>query len=152
MRAVIKQEIIDLLISWNHNSGFNVHVGGRISDSNVKAIESVARYMSRSYPQIESNTTLNQGQSPSMKKNRISPETLKSIPLMSSLPCLPLISQSLMKVVHITMVFIHPAISEVLAPFWRISPPKAMLAEARKMTNRADVIVLFMIVSIIVND
>ncbi len=27
---VIIQELIDMLISWNHNSGFDVHVRGQI--------------------------------------------------------------------------------------------------------------------------
>jgi len=45
--GIISQEIVDLLMSWNHNSGFNVHAGSRINGSNVEAIENVARYMSR---------------------------------------------------------------------------------------------------------
>ncbi len=34
-------------MSWNHTSGCNVHLGGRISGTNMRAIENVARYMSR---------------------------------------------------------------------------------------------------------
>jgi len=29
--GIISQEIVDLLMSWNHNSGFNVHAGSRIN-------------------------------------------------------------------------------------------------------------------------
>jgi len=37
-----------MLMSWDHNSGFNVHSGGnRISGSNESRIEQVSRYMSR---------------------------------------------------------------------------------------------------------
>lgn len=36
-----------MLMSWNHNSGVNVHAGGRINGTNGEALEKVARYMSR---------------------------------------------------------------------------------------------------------
>ena len=45
--GVISQQIVDLLLSWNHHSGFNVHARGRIHGADRKAIENVARYMSR---------------------------------------------------------------------------------------------------------
>jgi hypothetical protein len=45
---VIQEELVEMLMSWNHNSGFNVHSGGnRISGSNESRIEQVSRYMSR---------------------------------------------------------------------------------------------------------
>ena len=31
-KGIIKQELIDLLMRWNHNSGFNVHRKGKIND------------------------------------------------------------------------------------------------------------------------
>ena len=34
-------------MTWNHNSGFNVHVRGRRNGSDGDAIENAARYMSR---------------------------------------------------------------------------------------------------------
>lgn len=52
-QGVIKQELIDLLMSWNHNSGFNVHSKGKINDSDEDAIEKVARYMSRAAISVE---------------------------------------------------------------------------------------------------
>ena len=46
--GVIQEELVEMLMSWNHNSGFNVHSGGnRISGSNESRIEQVSRYMSR---------------------------------------------------------------------------------------------------------
>jgi hypothetical protein len=45
--GVISQRIVDLLLAWNHHSGFNVHARGRIHGADRKAIENVARYMSR---------------------------------------------------------------------------------------------------------
>jgi hypothetical protein len=52
-QGVIKQKLIDLLMSWNHNSGFNVHSKGHIKGSNEEAIEKVARYMSRAAISVE---------------------------------------------------------------------------------------------------
>ena len=46
-QGVITQELIDMLMSWNHNSGFNVHVRGQIDGADGDAIENIARYMSR---------------------------------------------------------------------------------------------------------
>lgn len=45
---VIQYELVEMLMSWNHNSGFNVHLGGnRISGTNESRVEQVSRYMSR---------------------------------------------------------------------------------------------------------
>jgi hypothetical protein len=45
---VIQEELVEMLMSLNHNSGFNVHFGGnRISGSNESRIDHVSRYMSR---------------------------------------------------------------------------------------------------------
>jgi hypothetical protein len=43
----------DLLLTWNHHSGFNVHARGRIHGADRKAIEDVARYMSRAALSVE---------------------------------------------------------------------------------------------------
>ena len=51
--GVISQQIVDLLLRWNHHSGFNVHARGRIHGANRKAIENVARYMSRAALSVE---------------------------------------------------------------------------------------------------
>jgi len=45
--GVISQQMVDLLLTWNHHSGFNVHARGRIRGADREAIENVARYMSR---------------------------------------------------------------------------------------------------------
>ena len=45
--------MVDLLLTWNHHSGFNVHARGRISGADRKAIENVARYMSRAAISVE---------------------------------------------------------------------------------------------------
>ncbi len=45
--GVITQELINMLMSWNHQSGFNVHVRGQIDGADGDAIENIARYMSR---------------------------------------------------------------------------------------------------------
>jgi hypothetical protein len=52
-KGVIKQELIDLVMSWNHNSGFNVHSKGKINGANGEQIENVARYMSRAAISVE---------------------------------------------------------------------------------------------------
>jgi hypothetical protein len=52
-QGVISQELIDMLMTWNHNSGFNVHAKGRISGAEGDAIENVARYMSRAAISVE---------------------------------------------------------------------------------------------------
>ncbi len=41
------QELIDLLMSWNHHSGFNVHGKQKINGANGHRIEKIARDMSR---------------------------------------------------------------------------------------------------------
>jgi len=46
-QGVITQELINMLKSWNHHSGFNVHVRGQIDGADGDAIENIARYMSR---------------------------------------------------------------------------------------------------------
>ncbi len=46
-QGVITQELINMLMSWNHNSGFNVHVRGQIDGADGDTIENIARYMSR---------------------------------------------------------------------------------------------------------
>ena len=51
--GVISQQMVDLLLTWNHHSGFNVHARGRISGADRKAIENVARYMSRAAISVE---------------------------------------------------------------------------------------------------
>ena len=51
--GVIRQQIVDLLLTWNHHSGFNVHARGRIHGADRKAIENVARYMSRAALSVE---------------------------------------------------------------------------------------------------
>ena len=50
---VITQELIDLLMSWNHNSGFNVHGKQKINGANGDRIEKIARYMSRAAISVE---------------------------------------------------------------------------------------------------
>ena len=52
-QGIIKQELIDLLMSWNHNSGFNVHRKGKIKGANCEQIEKVARYMSRAVISVQ---------------------------------------------------------------------------------------------------
>ncbi len=42
-----------MLMTWNHNSGFNVHTSERINGSDGDAIERVARYMSRAAISVE---------------------------------------------------------------------------------------------------
>ncbi len=45
---VIQEELVEIILFWNHNSGFNVPLGGsRISGTNEPRIEQVSRYMSR---------------------------------------------------------------------------------------------------------
>jgi hypothetical protein len=45
-QGVTTQELIDVLLIWNHNSGFNIHAKGRISGFGGDAIENVDSYMS----------------------------------------------------------------------------------------------------------
>lgn len=78
--GVIRQQIVDLLLTWNHHSGFNVHARGRISGADRKAIENVARYMSRAalsvqrvkYNRAEDSVTVTKkpfGSSPEESRN-----------------------------------------------------------------------------------
>ena len=46
-QEVLDSDQIEGLMSWNHNSGFNVHVGKPIDGADGEAIERLARYMSR---------------------------------------------------------------------------------------------------------
>ena len=52
-QEIITQEIIDLLMSWNHNSGFQVHSEQKINGANGDRIEKIARYMSRAAISVE---------------------------------------------------------------------------------------------------
>lgn len=45
--GIITRELTDMLMAWDHQSGFNVHTKGRIDGADGEAIEKVARYMSR---------------------------------------------------------------------------------------------------------
>ena len=45
--GVISREVVDMLLSWNHTSGFNVHLGERIHGAQKETMETVARYMTR---------------------------------------------------------------------------------------------------------
>jgi hypothetical protein len=79
-QGIIKQELIDLVMSWNHTSGFNVHSKGKINGGNGEQIEKVARYMSRAAISVErvefnpdDNTVIvfeKQDRSPSCKQAR----------------------------------------------------------------------------------
>ena len=58
LNALQKQEVLDgdiveKLMSWDHNSGFNVHAGKPINGADGEAIESYARYMSRTSLSVE---------------------------------------------------------------------------------------------------
>ena len=55
-QGIITQELINMLMHWNHHfslrsmqalPGFNVHVRGQINGADGDAIENIARYMSR---------------------------------------------------------------------------------------------------------
>ncbi len=52
-QEVITQELIDLLMSWNHHSGFQVHGKQKINGANGDRIEKIARYMSRAAISVE---------------------------------------------------------------------------------------------------
>jgi hypothetical protein len=71
--------MVDLLLTWNHHSGFNVHARGRIRGADGKAIENVARYMSRAaisvqrvrYNRAEDSVTVSKKQfGPSPEESR----------------------------------------------------------------------------------
>jgi hypothetical protein len=58
LSALKNQEVLDCdeiegLMSWNHNSGFNVHSGKPIDGPNGEAFERLARYMSRAPLSVE---------------------------------------------------------------------------------------------------
>lgn len=44
-QGLITQELIDTLMSCNHNSGFRVHAKGRINGPDENGIENIARYI-----------------------------------------------------------------------------------------------------------
>ena len=46
-QEVLDSDEIERLMSWNHNSGFNVHVGKPIDGADGEAIERLAHYISR---------------------------------------------------------------------------------------------------------
>ena len=52
-REIITQELIDLLMSWNYNFGFQVHSEQKINGANGDRIETIARYMSRAAISVE---------------------------------------------------------------------------------------------------
>ena len=45
-------------MSWNQNSGFNVHVRKPFDDAGGEAIERLARFMSRARCQLSESTTM----------------------------------------------------------------------------------------------
>lgn len=49
-QAIITQELRNMLMSWNHHSGFNVHARGQIDGADGEVIENIARYMSAGLP------------------------------------------------------------------------------------------------------
>ncbi len=51
--GIITQELIDFLMSWNHNSGFLVHGEQKVNGSHGDSIETIARYMSRAAISVE---------------------------------------------------------------------------------------------------
>ena len=52
--GVISDKLVDLLLSWNHNSGFSVHMGKRkINGKESRKIENASRYMSRAAISVE---------------------------------------------------------------------------------------------------
>ena len=58
LNALQKQDILDgdmieRLMSWDHNSGFNVHAGKPINGADGEAIVSQARYLSRAPLSVE---------------------------------------------------------------------------------------------------
>ncbi len=52
-QEVITQDLIDLLMSWNHNSAFQVHGEQKVNGKNGDRIETIARYMSRAAISVE---------------------------------------------------------------------------------------------------
>ena len=87
LNALHKQEVLDAdevgrLMSWNHNSGFNVHTGKPINGADGEAIERLARYMSRAplsverihYHAEEHSVTVDAGKSQTGSRNWPVPE------------------------------------------------------------------------------
>ena len=87
LSALKNQEVLDCdetegLMSWNHNSGFNVHVGKPIDGADGEAIERLARYMSRAplsverihYHAEEHSVTVDAGKSQAGSRNWPVPE------------------------------------------------------------------------------
>ena len=87
LNALQKQEVLDAdevgrLMSWNHNSGFNVHTGKPINGADGEAIERLARYMSRAplsverihYHAEEHSVTVDAGKSQAGSRNWPVPE------------------------------------------------------------------------------
>ena len=72
LAILFKQEIIDLLMSWNHYSGFQVHSEQKINGANGDRIEKIARSMSRAAISVkrvefnpeENTVTIYDGSSP----------------------------------------------------------------------------------------
>ena len=79
-------------MSWNHNSGFNVHVGKPIDGADGEAIERLSRYMSRAplsverihYHTEEQTVTVDGGKSQAGSRNWPVPDYLA---LLAAYPC-----------------------------------------------------------------
>ena len=52
-QGIIREELVRMLLAWNHNSGFNVHSRGQIDGEDAEEVEDVARYMSRAAISVE---------------------------------------------------------------------------------------------------
>ena len=52
-QKILDGDMVERLMSWNHNSGFNVHAGKPINGADGEAIERQARYMSRAPLSVE---------------------------------------------------------------------------------------------------
>ena len=98
LNALHKQEVLDAdevgrLMSWNHNSGFNVHTGKPINGADGEAIERLARYMSRAplsverihYHAEEHSVTVDAGKSQTGSRNWPVPEFFAL--LAAHIPC-----------------------------------------------------------------
>ena len=74
--------MVERLMSWDHNSGFNVHMGKPINGADGEAIERQARYMSRAPLSVERihyhaddySVTVDGGKSHAGSKNWTVPE------------------------------------------------------------------------------
>ena len=98
LNALQKQEVLDAdevgrLMTWNHNSGFNVHTGKPINGADGEAIERLARYMSRAplsverihYHAEEHSVTVDAGKSQAGSRNWPVPEFFAL--LAAHIPC-----------------------------------------------------------------